>query len=63
MLKKLVVVAICFAFHFWIGVTALCGAIIIVVITVLTDFKTRAPQKAATELGGRRHTLADDSYR
>ena len=56
-------VAICFAFHFWIGVTALGGAIIIVVITVLTDFMTRAPQKAATELGGRRQALAEASRR
>jgi len=56
-------VAICFAFHFWIGVTALGGAIIIVVITVMTDFKTREPQKSATELGGRRQTLAEASRR
>src|SRR5205085_3776231 len=54
-------IAICFAFHFWIGVTALGGAIIIVVITMMTDFMTREPQRTATELGGRRRTLAEAS--
>jgi ATP-binding cassette subfamily C protein len=56
-------IAICFAFHFWLGVTALGGAIIIVTLTVLTELKTREPQKVATELAGRRQALAEASRR
>jgi ATP-binding cassette subfamily C protein len=56
-------IAICFAFHFWIGVTALVGAIIIVALTVMTELLTREPQKAATELGGRRQAIAEASRR
>jgi ATP-binding cassette subfamily C protein len=56
-------IAICFAFHFWLGVTALGGAIIIVTLTVLTELKTREPQKAATEIAGRRQALAEASRR
>jgi ATP-binding cassette subfamily C protein len=31
---------ICFLFHFWIGVTALIGALLLVAITVLTEMRT-----------------------
>lgn len=40
--------AICFAFHPLIGFTALGGAIILIVLTLLTEFLMRAPTKAAT---------------
>lgn len=32
---------ICFAFHFWIGMTALLGAIVLVCLTLLTEVLTR----------------------
>ena len=33
--------AICFAFHWLIGVTALVGAIILVTLTLITEFLSR----------------------
>jgi PrtD family type I secretion system ABC transporter len=32
---------ICFAFHFWIGMTALLGAVVLVTLTLLTEMLTR----------------------
>src|ERR1700716_236638 len=37
--------AICFAFHVMIGLTALVGAIILVTLTVVTEFMSRAPAR------------------
>ena len=37
--------AICFAFHFYIGLTALIGAIILVILTVLTEIFMRHPAR------------------
>jgi len=56
-------IAICFAFHVLIGITALVGAIVIVSLTVMTELMTREPQKATTELAGRRHAMAEASRR
>ena len=41
-----VYLGICFLFHFWIGVTALIGALVLVAITILTETRTRGPAKA-----------------
>ena len=41
---------ICFLFHFWIGVTALVGALVLVAITLLTETRTRGPAKASCPL-------------
>jgi ATP-binding cassette subfamily C protein PrsD len=54
---------ICFAFHFWIGVTALVGAIILVALTLLTEILTREPTKAATAFAMARNGLAETSRR
>ncbi|KKX27083.1 type I secretion system permease/ATPase [Rhizobium sp. LC145] len=43
--------AICFAFHFWIGVTASVGAIALITMTALTDFLSRTPIREATRHG------------
>jgi ATP-binding cassette subfamily C protein PrsD len=56
-------IAICFAFHVLIGITALVGAIVIVAFTVMTELMTREPQKATTELAGRRQAMAEASRR
>jgi PrtD family type I secretion system ABC transporter len=56
-------ILICFLFHFWIGVTALVGALVIVSLTLLTDLLTRGPQKTVTELGGQRQVLAEAARR
>ncbi|EUB98948.1 type I secretion system ATPase [Rhizobium sp. CF080] len=42
---------ICFAFHFWIGVTASVGAITLVAMTALTDLLSRGPTREATRHG------------
>src|SRR5215213_11897586 len=39
--------AICFAFHVLIGVTALAGAVILVTLTLITEFLSRTPAKDA----------------
>jgi PrtD family type I secretion system ABC transporter len=55
--------AICFAFHVLIGVTALIGAIILVTLTVMTEFMSRAPARQALGLAARRNDLASASRR
>src|SRR3979490_1976622 len=55
--------AICFAFHVMIGVTALIGAIILVSLTVLTEYMSRAPAREAMGLASRRNDLAATSRR
>ena len=55
--------AICFAFHPLIGLTALAGAIILIVLTLLTEILMRAPTKAATEAAVVRNSLAETSRR
>jgi ATP-binding cassette, subfamily C, bacterial PrsD len=56
-------IGICFIFHFWLGVAALVGAIILVTLTIFTEIFTREPTKAATEFGARRNALAEASRR
>src|SRR3569833_2269057 len=55
--------AICFAFHVWIGVTALVGAIILVGLTLVTEFLSRQPAKDAMGLAAQRNDLAQSSRR
>jgi len=55
--------AICFAFHPLIGLTALAGAIILIALTLLTEILMRAPTRAATEAAVVRSGLAEASRR
>ena len=55
--------AICFAFHPLIGLTALAGAIILIALTLLTEILMRAPTKAATQAAIVRNGLAEASRR
>src|SRR4030088_2183240 len=55
--------AICFAFHWLLGVTALAGAIVLVTLTLITEFLSRAPAKDAMTLAARRSDLAASSRR
>jgi ATP-binding cassette subfamily C protein len=55
--------AICFAFHVLIGATALAGALILVILTILTEFMTRKPAREAMGLAARRNDLAAASRR
>ncbi|MHC2343335.1 PrtD family type I secretion system ABC transporter [Bradyrhizobium barranii subsp. barranii] len=55
--------AICFAFHVMIGLTALVGAIILVGLTLVTEFLSRQPAKDAMGLAAQRNDLAASSRR
>ncbi|MEH2513015.1 PrtD family type I secretion system ABC transporter [Nitrobacteraceae bacterium AZCC 1564] len=54
---------ICFAFHVWIGVTVLAGAIILVALTLLTDTYSKNSVREATQAGSERSRLAELSRR
>ena len=56
-------IAICFAFHPLIGVTALGGAIFLTVVTLITEYMTRRSIKETTGLALTRNALADTSRR
>ncbi len=58
-----VYLAICFLFHFWIGFTALIGALILIGLTVLTEFWSRRPTQEAAHHGLSRNGLAEISIR
>ena len=55
--------AICFAFHTLIGVTALGGAIVLIALTFLTESLSRRPVKAATAHAAARNRFAEASRR
>jgi ATP-binding cassette subfamily C protein len=55
--------AICFAFHVLLGVTALVGAIILVSLTLVTEYLSRQPAREAIGLAARRNDLAASSRR
>ncbi|MBR0934076.1 type I secretion system permease/ATPase [Bradyrhizobium jicamae] len=55
--------AICFAFHWLLGVTALVGAVILVTLTLITEYMSRSPAKEAMTLAARRNDLAASSRR
>jgi ATP-binding cassette subfamily C protein len=56
-------VGLCFLFHPLIGVTALFGALILVILTIMTDVMTRGPTRDAVQHGGARNALAESSRR
>ncbi|UGV29203.1 type I secretion system permease/ATPase [Rhodopseudomonas boonkerdii] len=55
--------AICFAFHPLIGVTALVGALLLVALTVLTELQTRTPAQEAATLAAKRGGIAASGRR
>ena len=54
---------LCFAFHFWIGVTAAAGAVLLIVLTIATEFGTRRHVSAAVGHATMRHALAEGGRR
>src|SRR5215470_5857958 len=52
-----VYLGICFAFHFWIGMTAAIGALILVVLTLLTEWLSFKPTMAAAKLAQSRQAM------
>jgi PrtD family type I secretion system ABC transporter len=55
--------AMCFLFHFFIGLTALIGAIILIALTVVTELRTRHPTRSATQFAAARNSLLEQSRR
>ena len=51
---------ICFAFHVWIGVAALAGAIVLIGLTLLTEQLTRRPSTGGNAAGGGAQRLCRD---
>ena len=58
-----VYLVICFVFHPYIGFAALLGAIILGIITMMTETMTRDPTRAATTFAMVRQSLAEASRR
>ena len=56
-------IAICFMFHFWIGVTCLVGALILFTLTIVTELLTRRPTMEASGHGSARHAMAQAGRR
>ncbi len=54
---------ICFAFHFWIGITALIGALLLVGLTLATEFLSRKPTEAAMVAAAQRNVMAEGARR
>jgi len=54
---------ICFLFHFWIGMAALAGAVILFGLTLLAEMRTREPTKRANSQAAARNTLAEATRR
>jgi PrtD family type I secretion system ABC transporter len=54
---------LCFAFHFWIGMTAFCGALVLVALTLLAEFFGSGPAKTAARFGASRLGLAEANRR
>ena len=49
---------VCFLFHFWIGMTALAGSLVLVALTLLTEYRMREPTKAAARFATTRTAFA-----
>ncbi len=55
--------AICFAFHPLIGLTATAGGAVLVVLTLLAEVRSKEAVKLGTELGARRMALGEAARR
>jgi ATP-binding cassette subfamily C protein len=55
--------AICFVFHVWLGLAALVGALLLIALTILTEFRTRGPARDTVTLGQKRNALAEANRR
>ncbi len=54
---------ICFAFHFWIGMTALVGAICLIALTLLTNLFSRKSIREVTAQNMQRNGILEDARR
>jgi ATP-binding cassette, subfamily C, bacterial PrsD len=55
--------AICFAFHPYIGLVALAGGLVLITLTLLTEMLTRGSTKAAVGAAVQRNTIAEGARR
>lgn len=55
--------AVCFAFHFWIGITATIGASILIILTLLTEWLSRKPTRVSASLAQSRSAIMETSRR
>jgi PrtD family type I secretion system ABC transporter len=55
--------AVCFAFHLWIGVTVLAGALVLVSLTLLSELLAKQSALDANRIGNQRARLAETSRR
>ncbi|WP_112661654.1 type I secretion system permease/ATPase [Microvirga flavescens] len=53
----------CFIIHPWLGLFSVIGGVVIVLLTLYTDKKSRDPMYELTKSGAERHTLAETSRR
>ncbi|MFZ5672891.1 MAG: type I secretion system permease/ATPase [Pseudomonadota bacterium] len=56
-------IGICFLFHVWIGAAALAGALLLSVLALLAEGRTRKPAQAAGALAASRSGLAEAARR
>ncbi|HTV71536.1 MAG TPA: type I secretion system permease/ATPase [Rhizobiaceae bacterium] len=56
-------IAICFLFHFWLGMTAVFGAVVLTALTILAEMRTKAPTREASQLAAKRSQLAEATRR
>ena len=56
-------VGVCFLFHPLIGLAALAGAVILIIITLATEFATRTPAKESVGFAAARNNLLEASRR
>src|SRR5438034_1127056 len=58
-----VFIGVCYFFHPWIGLTALAGGVVLVILTLLTELMARRPTAEAALLAATRNGLAEASRR
>lgn len=58
-----VYLAVIFMFHAWLGLLALAGAVVLFAVTLIADWQTRGPMKAAGETQAERTRLAEAGRR
>lgn len=56
-------VAVCFLFHPWIGLTVALGALVLCLLTILTDWASSGPARDTVQAAGERRALVDMAHR